>query len=66
MMTAKEPTATNAQPDMPITAAVRSQVIAEAARKIREHYVFPDVAEKVAASILAADKAGQYQHLNQA
>lgn len=66
MMTAEEPTAANAQPDMPITAAVRSQVIAETARKIREHYVFPDVAEKVAASILAADKAGQYQHLNQA
>ena len=66
MMTAEEPKAANAQPDMPISAAVRSQVIGEVARKIRENYVFPDVAEKVAASILAADKAGQYQHLNQA
>lgn len=66
MMATEQPKTASAQPDMPITAAVRSQVIAEAAKKIRENYVFPDVAEKVAASILAADKAGQYQHLNQA
>lgn len=65
-MTAEQPKTASAQPDMPITAAVRSQVIALAAKKIRENYVFPDVAEKVAASILSADKAGQYQHLNQA
>lgn len=65
-MTAKQPKTASAQPDMPITAAVRSQVIALAAKNIRENYVFPDVAEKVAASILAADKEGQYLHLNQA
>jgi retinol-binding protein 3 len=66
MMTTEQPKTAGAQPDMPITVVVRSQVIALAAKKIREHYVFPDVAEKVASSILSADKADQYQHLKQA
>ncbi len=66
MMTVEQPKTAGAQPDMPITAEVRRQVIALAAKKIRENYVFPDVAETVASSILAADKAGQYQHLIQA
>lgn len=53
---------TATRPDMPIDAALRAQVIATLAPKMRASYVFPDVAEKMVAAVLAHDKRGAYNN----
>ena len=50
------------RPDKPIDAGQRTQVIATLVRKMRANYVFPDVAEKIAAALLAHDKRGAYNN----
>lgn len=50
------------RPDMPIDAALRAQVIATLAPKMRASYVFPDVAEKMVTALLAHDKRGAYNN----
>ncbi len=48
------------RPDAPLDQAQRTQIIATLAQKMRANYVFPDVAEKMAAAVLANDKRGAY------
>ena len=62
----KPPTALATQPDMAIDAVTRSKVIATIAQKLRDNYVFPEVAEKLANALLASDKRGEFQHLQSA
>lgn len=50
------------RPDMAIDAALRAQVIATLVPKMRASYVFPDVAEKMVAAVLAHDKRGAYNN----
>ena len=48
------------RPDAALDQAQRTQIIVTLAQKMRANYVFPDVAEKMAAAVLAHDKQGQY------
>lgn len=50
------------QPDMAINAAQRTQAIATLVTKMRANYIFPDVAEKMAAALLAHDQRGAYNN----
>ena len=59
---AAQPTPAN-QPDMTIDQAVRTQVIDATLAAIDKSYVFPDVAQRIAASIRGRSQAGEYNGL---
>lgn len=48
------------RPDTRLDQSQRSQIIATLVKKLRTNYVFPEVAEKMAAAVLAHDKQGAY------
>jgi hypothetical protein len=50
----------------PMTPAQRSAVIAELGRQLEDHYVFPDVARRVAAALRDKDAQGGYAKANDA
>lgn len=50
-------------PDTPIDAATRAQVVDTAIKNITAHYVDPDVAAKLAASLRAHQAHGDYDHV---
>jgi len=54
------------RPDATLEQAQRTQIIATLTQKMRANYVFPDVAEKMAAAVLAHDKRGAYNADNSA
>jgi hypothetical protein len=47
----------------PLTAASRASTVENAAKALREGYVFPEVAEKMAQSVLGKLKAGEYDNI---
>jgi hypothetical protein len=55
--------AKSALPDTPIDAATRAQVIDRAIENITAHYVDPDVATKLVASLRAHQEHGDYDHV---
>lgn len=55
-----------AEPDMTIDAATRSQVIDAVLKDLNEHYVFPDVAKKIEVLIREHQKSQKYDGLTSA
>lgn len=51
------------QPDRTIEAATRTQVIQGTLRRLNESYVFPDIAKKIEADILARYRRGEYDQI---
>jgi hypothetical protein len=49
--------------DIPVTAAVRAEVIKTILAKLNESYVFPEVAKKMEAAILKHQESGQYDNV---
>jgi hypothetical protein len=57
---------TASQPDMPMTAASRQQLVDRLAEEVGRRYVFPDVAKQVAATLRARQARGAYAGMDSA
>jgi len=55
-----------AQPDMTIDAATRTQVIEAVIKNLNDSYVFPEVAKRMAATLLEPAQKGAYEQMNSA
>lgn len=54
------------QPDLPVDAAQRSQVIEAVVRNMKEHYVFPEVAERVERDLRERQRRKEYERITSA
>jgi len=55
---------TEEAPSHDLTAEIRTSTVEGAAKQLRDNYVYPDVGAKMADSILAKLKAGEYDDIN--